>query len=136
MNNKIFKRQIQTITGLPLLLGPIQMFNDWLLEYLSIELWLGPVWCWIFRYSANIQKIFDRYSTNIWQIFKKYSANIQQIFEKYSRNIWQIFNKYLTNIETVRGFPLSPGRVRCTQRELWSCQHQNPGLEKQSINKF
>ena len=79
---------------------------------------------------------FDVEYSDIQQIFNKYLTNIQQIFEKYSRNIWQIFNKYLTNIETVRGFPLWPGRVRCTQRELWSCQHQNPGLEKnnQSIN--
>ena len=81
LNPKTFKRQIQTITGLTFLLGPIQMFNDWLLEYLSIEFWLGPVWCWIFRYSTNIEKniqqIFDKYSTNILQIFDKYSTNMQ-----------------------------------------------------------
>ena len=96
-------------------------------QRLIIGIFVNLILAWS-SLMLNIQ-IFNKY----WE---KYSTNIWQIFNKYSTNIWQIFNKYAKQTETIRGFPLSPGRVRCTQRELWSCQHQNPGLEKnnQSIN--
>ena len=86
LNPKTFKRQIQTITGLPLLLG-VQF------KCAKTDYW-------------NICQL----NSGLVQFDIEYS-DIQQILRK-------IFNKYLTNIETVRGFPLSPGRVRCTQREL------------------